>query len=89
MPIFTALSKFKSCNDIILVVMWDVMDLNIIAVFFVKQNGLIWLSKIIVENSSLCLLESELLHCHPYSGDHVPFFRKNIGLATISIRTWL
>ena len=41
---------------------------------FRKAKRPLELSKFIVENSSLCLLESELLHSQPYSGDHVPVF---------------
>ena len=65
------------------------MDRNIIAGFFRKAKRPLELSEIIVANSSLFLLESELLHCHSYSGDHVSVLRKIVGLATISIRTWL
>ena len=57
--------------------------------FFRKAKRPLELSKIIVENSSLCLLESELLHCHLYSGDHVLVLLENVGLAAMSIRTWL
>ena len=56
--------------------------------FFRKAKWPLELSKIVIENS-LGLLESELLHCHPYSEDHVPVLRKTVGLATMSIRTWL
>ena len=57
--------------------------------FFRKAKWPLELSKIIIENSSLGLVESELLHCHPYSEYHVPFLHKNVGLATMSIRIWL
>ena len=61
MPISIALSKFLSCNDIILLVVH----------FFREENRSLESSKILVENSSLCFFESELLHWHPYSEDHI------------------
>ena len=65
MPISIALSNFLSCNDIILLVVQ----------FFREENRYLESSKILVENSSLsgvyAYFESELLHWHPYSEDHI------------------
>ena len=64
-PISIALSKFLSCDDIIL------LEVH----FFLEENRYLESSKILVENSSLsgvyAYFESELLHWHPYSEEHI------------------
>ena len=74
----TALSEVILCNGNILLVMWDVMNRNIVAVFFVKVAGLQYHLKSLLTTILFAYFESGLLHWHPYFGGHVPVLLKKM-----------